>query len=484
MPNRPRSLELAMAGYLLKKRLIRREARFPFTLMLEPLELCNLACAGCGRIREYDHVFHKRLSVEECLRVADEAGAPIVNIPGGEPLIHKQIDEIVNGITAQGRFVYLCTNGLLMERAFGRIPPSDRFAFVVHIDGMEEVHDRAVAREGVFQKATAHMREAIARGYRVCTNTTIFRGVPAQEYVDLFTFLRDMGVEGCITSPGFDYESVTQDREQFLAAKEAEALYTQVHDLCRRPGRALLQQPALPRVPPGQAGVPLLGVVDADVHGRGLAHPLLPAGRRARLEPRRSCTRGRTGRPTGPAGTRGAPTARCTAGTRPPPSSRPCAARRTWSRSHAGEPDTLVLVCAVPAERRALRRLERPGVRLHLGGMGAAAAARAGAVVAAGRPRALLAVGFCGALDPALRVGRPGRGRARPRRGDRRGLPGRPVPARRRPGPPRGARERGAHRPDAGRARAPAGRRGRSGERGAAPGRRRPRESPSLLCAP
>jgi len=230
--NRPRSLELAMAGYLVKKRLIRREDRFPFTLMLEPLEICNLSCHGCGRIREYDHVFHKRMSVEECLRVADEAGAPIVNIPGGEPMIHKQIDEIVNGITAQGRFVYMCTNGILMNRAFGRIPASDRFAFVVHIDGMEEVHDHAVDRKGVFKIATKHMRDAIARGYRVCTNTTIYRGVAAEEYVELFTYLKDMGVEGCITSPGFDYESVTHDREQFLAAKEAEALYTDVHDRC------------------------------------------------------------------------------------------------------------------------------------------------------------------------------------------------------------------------------------------------------------
>jgi hopanoid biosynthesis associated radical SAM protein HpnH len=221
-----------MAGYLVKKRLIKREDRFPFTLMLEPLEICNLSCHGCGRIREYEHVFHKRMSVEECLRVAEEAGAPIVNIPGGEPMIHKQIDEIVNGITAQGRFVYMCTNGILMNRAFGRVPPSDRFAFVVHIDGLEEVHDHAVDRKGVFRIATKHMREAIDRGYRVCTNTTIYRGVPAQEYVDLFAFLRDMGVEGCITSPGFDYAAVTHDREQFLAAKEAEALYTDVHDRC------------------------------------------------------------------------------------------------------------------------------------------------------------------------------------------------------------------------------------------------------------
>jgi hopanoid biosynthesis associated radical SAM protein HpnH len=232
VPKRPLSLELGMATYLIRKRLIRREGRFPVTLMLEPLELCNLACHGCGRIREYEHVFHKRLSVEECLRVAEEAGAPIVNIPGGEPMIHKQIDEIVNGITAQGRFVYMCTNGILMNRAFDRIPPSRRFAFVVHIDGLEEVHDHAVARKGVFATATKHMREAIERGYRVCTNTTIYRGVPAQEYVELFRFLTDMGVEGCITSPGFDYEAVTHDREQFLAKKEAQALYAEVHELC------------------------------------------------------------------------------------------------------------------------------------------------------------------------------------------------------------------------------------------------------------
>jgi len=232
MPKRPIALELGMATYLVKNHLIQRKDMFPFTLMLEPLELCNLACHGCGRIREYDDVFHMRLSVEECLRVAEEAGAPIVNIPGGEPLIHKQIDEIENGITAQGRFVYLYTNGILLDRAFGMIPPSNRFAFVVHIDGMEAVHDHAVDRKGVFAKATAKMRDAIDRGYRVCTNTTIFRGTPAEEYVELFAFLRDMGVEGCITSPGYDYESVTHDREQFLARKEAQALYAEVHERC------------------------------------------------------------------------------------------------------------------------------------------------------------------------------------------------------------------------------------------------------------
>ena len=128
--------------------------------------------------------------------------------------------------------MYLCTNGILMDRAFDKIPAQKRFAFVVHIDGMESVHDHAVDRQGVFKKATGHMREAIARGYRVCTNTTIFNGTPAEEYVELFVYLKEMGVEGCITSPGYDYESVTHDREQFLARTEAQALYTEVHERC------------------------------------------------------------------------------------------------------------------------------------------------------------------------------------------------------------------------------------------------------------
>jgi len=231
VPRRPISLELGMATYIAKKHLLERKEMFPFTLMLEPLELCNLACSGCGRIQEYKDVFDKRLTVEQCLQAAEDCGAPIVNIPGGEPLIHKQIGEIVQGIIDQGRFVYLCTNGILMNRAFEKIRAQKRFAFVVHIDGMESVHDRAVDRAGVFKKATARMREAIARGYRVCTNTTIFRGTQPQEYVDLFVYLKEMGVEGCITSPGFDYASVT-DQARFLARTEAQELYSEVHARC------------------------------------------------------------------------------------------------------------------------------------------------------------------------------------------------------------------------------------------------------------
>ena len=277
--------------------------------MLEPLEICNLACHGCGRIREYEHVFHKRMEVEECLRVAEEAGAPIVNIPGGEPMIHKQIDEIVNGITAQGRFVYMCTNGLLMNRAFGRIPPSNHFAFVVHLDGMREVHDKAVDRDGrVRQGHGLHARGDRSSAIACAPTPPSTAASPAEAYVELFRFLKDMGVEGCITAPGFDYESVTHDREQFLAAHRGAGPVHRGARALRPHGHPLLQQPPLPRVPAGEAQLPVHGLGDAHLHRRGLAQPcyLLADKHVGSL---RSCTTRPTGRPTAPTATRGARTA-------------------------------------------------------------------------------------------------------------------------------------------------------------------------------
>ena len=138
--SRPLSLSLKMATYLLKQK-VKRVDKFGMTLFIEPLELCNLECEGCGRIREYADVMHMKLSVEDCLRVANEVDAPIVTIPGGEPLIHPQIGEIVQGIIDQGRFVYMCTNGILLERKLSQFKPQDHFAIVVHMDGMREQHD-------------------------------------------------------------------------------------------------------------------------------------------------------------------------------------------------------------------------------------------------------------------------------------------------------------------------------------------------------
>ncbi|MHB8621614.1 MAG: adenosyl-hopene transferase HpnH, partial [Chloroflexota bacterium] len=172
--DRPLSLSVKMATYLLKQR-VKSVDKFPVTLMLEPLELCNLECEGCGRIREYAGVMNRRLSVEECLRVANEADAPIVTIPGGEPLIHPHIEEIVNGIIDQGRFVYMCTNGLLLEKKLPKFKPSEQLCFVIHMDGMRDQHDKAVCRPGVFDKAVKAMRAAVDQGFRVCTNTTIYK---------------------------------------------------------------------------------------------------------------------------------------------------------------------------------------------------------------------------------------------------------------------------------------------------------------------
>jgi hopanoid biosynthesis associated radical SAM protein HpnH len=226
--SRPMSLNMTVAKYLLKKKLLRQD-RFPLTLMLEPLELCNLECVGCGRIREYAAVFHKKLSVEECLRVANEADCPIVSIPGGEPLIHSQIHEIVAGLIAQGRYIYLCTNGLLMERAMSKIQPNKQFAFVVHLDGMRDLHDWSVNRPGVWDKAVKGMRLALERGYRVCTNTTIYKDSKPEAVIELLRFLTDeLQIEGCIVSPAYDYQAVTN--QVFLPREQAIEVFKQVYD--------------------------------------------------------------------------------------------------------------------------------------------------------------------------------------------------------------------------------------------------------------
>jgi hopanoid biosynthesis associated radical SAM protein HpnH len=199
-----------MATYFLKQK-VKQVDKFPVTLFIEPLELCNLECEGCGRIREYADVMHMKLSVEDCLRVANEVDAPIVTIPGGEPLIHPQIGEIVQGIIDQGRFVYMCTNGILLERKLSQFKPSDQFAIVVHMDGMREQHDKAVCRPGVWDKAVSAMRAAIDQGFRVCTNTTIYRESDPEGTAELFRFLTDdIGVEGCIVAPGYDFEDAAK----------------------------------------------------------------------------------------------------------------------------------------------------------------------------------------------------------------------------------------------------------------------------------
>ena len=225
---RPMELSLRLAKYLLFQKL-RGRKRFPLVTMLEPLEMCNLACVGCGRIREYKAVMNKMMSVEEAIAAVEESGAPIVSIAGGEPTIHPKIDEIINELVRRKYFVYCCSNGLLMERVMKKIQPSKYFCWVVHMDGMEVAHDESVARQGVFKKAVDAIQNALDQGYRVCTNTTLFRGSNVDDLHELFRTMTDMGVEGCMLSPGYDYAAVS-DQEQFLRREESREVFTKILD--------------------------------------------------------------------------------------------------------------------------------------------------------------------------------------------------------------------------------------------------------------
>ena len=228
---RPLELAVRTGLYILKNKIARRK-RFPLVTMLEPLEKCNLACEGCGRIREYERVLDRTLSVEQCLAAVQESGAPIVSIAGGEPTLHPQIHDIVNRITADKKFVYMCTNALLMERVMKKIPPSKYFCFVVHMDGMEAAHDKSVYRKGVFRIAVRGIRNALDAGYRVTTNTTVFNGVDEDDLVEMFTMLTQMGVEGCMVSPGYQFDSVP-NQDLFISRRSARKVFRNILDPAR-----------------------------------------------------------------------------------------------------------------------------------------------------------------------------------------------------------------------------------------------------------
>ena len=217
MQSLPVELAVRTIWHVWKNRLAGRK-RFPMVTMLEPLEVCNLACKGCGRIREYHEsviMKKKMLSVEKCLEVVEEAGAPVVIMAGGEPLIHPQINEIIAGIIQQKRFVYTCSNGLLMKRAMQTIKPSKYFCWVVHLDGMEASHDYWVDRKGTWEIAIDAVKYALSQGYRVCTNTTVFKDSNVDDLHELFRYLTELGVEGLMVSAGYPYMSVAE-QDMFL----------------------------------------------------------------------------------------------------------------------------------------------------------------------------------------------------------------------------------------------------------------------------
>jgi len=220
---RPLELSFRLAWYMLKNRMQGRQ-RFPLVTMLEPLEMCNLACVGCGRIREYQPVLDKMMPVEVALNAVKDSGAPIVSIAGGEPTIHPQIDQIIKRLIEQKYFVYCCTNALLLDRMVQKIPPSKYFCWVIHMDGMEKKHDESVDRKGVFQKAVQGIEMAVDRGYRVCTNTTVFKNSDVADLHQMFRFVSELGVEGSMISPGYDFKDAP-DPDLFLSRRESRAIF-------------------------------------------------------------------------------------------------------------------------------------------------------------------------------------------------------------------------------------------------------------------
>jgi hopanoid biosynthesis associated radical SAM protein HpnH len=220
--------EIKIGAYLLKQKLMGRE-RYPLVLMLEPLFRCNLACVGCGKIDYPDPILNQRLSVKDCLDAVDECGAPMVAIPGGEPLIHREIGEIVKGIVARKKFVSLCTNALLLEKKLHLFEPSPYLFFSVHLDGMKDHHDKSVSQEGVFEKAVSAIKAAQAKGFTVNVNATIFDGHSAEDIAKFLDYAMEMGV-GVSISPGYAYERAP-DQEHFLARRKTKELFRKVFAL-------------------------------------------------------------------------------------------------------------------------------------------------------------------------------------------------------------------------------------------------------------
>jgi hopanoid biosynthesis associated radical SAM protein HpnH len=235
------SLRDAKIGlYLLKQRLLGRE-RYPLVLMLEPLFRCNLACPGCGKIDYSDAILNRRLSTRECLDAVDECGAPMVAILGGEPLIHKNIKDIVEGILARKKFVNLCTNALLLDKKLHLFKPSPYLYFSVHLDGLKEHHDRAVARAGVFDMATAAIRKARALGFNVNVNATIYDGWEAEDVATFLDYTRSLDV-GVSISPGYAYEHAP-DQEHFLSRRRTKELFRRIFALGKGKDWKLIHTP-------------------------------------------------------------------------------------------------------------------------------------------------------------------------------------------------------------------------------------------------
>ena len=221
--------KIKVAKYILEQK-IKGNKKYPLVLMLEPLFRCNLSCAGCGKIDYPDEILNKRMSLKECLEAVDECGAPIVSIPGGEPLVHTEIGEIVQGIIDKGKFVYLCTNAILLEKKLDLFKPSQYLTFSIHLDGLKKEHDHSVCREGVYDKVIEAIKKAKQKGFRVNINCTLFHQMTPERTAKLFDFVTELGIDGITVSPGYAYERAP-DQKNFLKRKKTKKLFRDIFKL-------------------------------------------------------------------------------------------------------------------------------------------------------------------------------------------------------------------------------------------------------------
>jgi hopanoid biosynthesis associated radical SAM protein HpnH len=223
--------KLFVGSYVVRQHLAGRK-RYPLVMMLEPLFRCNLACAGCGKIDYPDEILNQRVPVADALRAVDECGAPVVSIAGGEPLLHKELPQIVEGILARRKFVYLCTNALLLEKKLSQYKPSPFFVWSIHLDGDKEHHDQSVCQAGVYERAVAAIKAAKERGFRVNINCTLFNTADPENVAAFFDSVKAMGVDGITVSPGYAYERAP-DQEHFLNRTRTKQLFRDILRRCR-----------------------------------------------------------------------------------------------------------------------------------------------------------------------------------------------------------------------------------------------------------
>ncbi len=228
----PLRMTARMTGYIAGKRL-RGEEKFPLVLMLEPLHACNLTCTGCGRIREYKQTIDEMLTVEQCVAAAEECGAPVVSICGGEPLIYPEIGRLVRELLDRGRYIYLCTNGMFIRKRLAELVPSPQLFLNVHLDGMERTHDLCVERDGVFREAIEGIQAAKAVGFQVTSNTTIYKETDLNEIAELFEYLQQLGVDGHMISPAYSYAAV-MTKDIFMSRDEIREKFRQACALLER----------------------------------------------------------------------------------------------------------------------------------------------------------------------------------------------------------------------------------------------------------